>query len=96
MTARVDHPVARDYLEGRPLPADLEELRRAHIADGKLPSRIDTHRSHHPVLHRRGDALLSRNVSAHGQSTAMQREYASVDRLMQTGENPRLDVGTRV
>jgi hypothetical protein len=26
MTARVDHPVARDYLEGRPLPADLELL----------------------------------------------------------------------
>lgn len=38
MTARVDHPVARDYLEGRPLPASLEALRRAHVAEERLPS----------------------------------------------------------
>lgn len=37
-TAQVDHPIARDYLEGRPLPLDLEEIRRAYLLEGTLPS----------------------------------------------------------
>lgn len=35
----VDHPVAGDYLEGRPLPAGLEKLRRHVRSSGEVPSR---------------------------------------------------------
>ena len=92
MTARVDHPVARDYLEGRPLPEDLEELRRVHIRDGKLPlestlTDLTTRYSTDVATF-----FLLETVSAHDQSTAIQREYASVvERLMQTEEGPQLD-----
>jgi len=92
MTARVDHPVARDYLEGRPLPEDLEELRRVHIPDGKLPSASTltdlTTRYSTDVA----TLFFLETVSAHGQSTAIQHEYASaLERLIHTGENLQLD-----
>jgi hypothetical protein len=95
MSARVDHPVARDYLEGRPLPADLEELRRAHIADQKLPSESTltdlTTRYSTDVA----TLFFLETVSAHPQSTALQREYASVvERLMRTEEDPQLDAAS--
>ena len=92
MTARVDHPVARDYLEGRPLPEDLEELRRVHIPEGKLPSESTltdlTTRYSTDVA----TLFFLETVSAHDQSTAIQREYASVvNRLMQREEDLQLD-----
>jgi len=93
MTVRVDHPVARDYLEGRPLPADLEELRRAHIPDGKLPSEPTL--AHLTAQYSTDVATLFffETVRAHGQSRSIQREYASaVKRIIQTGENPQLEV----
>jgi hypothetical protein len=35
----VDHELARDYLEGRPLPAALSELRQTLLASGTVPTR---------------------------------------------------------
>src|SRR5262249_19603066 len=35
----VDSVVARDYLEGRPLPPGLEDTRRRYLASGQVPSR---------------------------------------------------------
>jgi hypothetical protein len=93
MTARVDHPVARDYLEGRPLPADLEELRRAHIPAGKLPSEPTL--THLTTRYSTDVATLFflEAVSAHEQSGPIQREYASVvRRLTETGGSPQLDL----
>ena len=92
MTARVDHQIARDYLEGRPLPEDLEELRRAHVLDGKLPSESTltdlTTRYSTDVA----TLFFLETVSSHDQSTAIQNEYASaVERLTQTGQNQTLD-----
>lgn len=91
MTARVDHPVARDYLEGRPLPSDLEELRRAHIPVGKLPSEptlayLTAHYSTDVAT-----LFFMEAASAHDPSRSIQHEYADVvHRLMQTGEIPEI------
>jgi hypothetical protein len=90
MTARVVDPVARHYLEGRPLPEDLEELRRVHIRDGKLP--LESTLTDLTTQYSTDVATLFflETVSAHDQSTAIQREYASVvERLMQTEEGPQ-------
>ena len=92
-TARVDHPVAQDYLEGRPLPADLEAVRRAHIADGKLPSEATL--AHLTAQYSADVATLFffEVVKAHAQSRSIQLEYASATRqILKTGENPRLEV----
>jgi len=35
----VDHPIAADYLEGRPLPSGLDTLRRQVRSSGEMPSR---------------------------------------------------------
>jgi hypothetical protein len=35
----VDHPVARDYVEGRELPRELEEQKRAYLSTGRVPDR---------------------------------------------------------
>ena len=95
MSARVDHPIAQDYLEGRPLPADLEELRRAHIADEKLPSASTltdlTTRYSTDVA----TLFFLETVSARGPSTTIQREYASVvERLMRTDGDPQIDAAS--
>lgn len=93
MTARVDHPVAQDYLEGRPLPADLEELRRVHILGGQLPS--EPALTHLTKRYSTDVATLFfvEAVGAHDQSSSIQREYTSaVRRIIQTGENPELDL----
>ena len=95
MTARVDHPVAQDYLEGRPLPAELQELRRAHIAEGKLPS--ESTLTHLTTRYSTDVATLFflETVSADDRSTAIQREYASVvERLRQTDEDPQLEAAS--
>lgn len=39
LSGPVDSRVARDYLEGRPLPRGLAELRRTHLEAGVAPSR---------------------------------------------------------
>lgn len=93
MTARVDHPVAQDYLEGRPLPADLEELRRVHILGGQLP--WEPALTHLTKRYSTDVATLFfvEAVGAHDQSSSIQREYTSaVRRIIQTGENPDLDL----
>ena len=95
MSARVDHPIAQDYLEGRPLPADLEELRRAHITDEKLPSASTltdlTTRYSTDVA----TLFFLETVSARGLSTTIQREYASVvERLMRTDGDPQIDAAS--
>jgi len=80
-------------LEGRPLPADLEEFRRTHIPDGKLPSEATL--AHLTAKYSTDVATLFffEAVRAHGQSTSIQREYASaVQRIIQTGEDPQLEV----
>jgi hypothetical protein len=35
----VDDALARDYIEGRPLPSDLEGMRQEYLASGEVPSR---------------------------------------------------------
>ena len=93
MTARVDHPVAQAYLEGRPLPVDLEELRRAHIPDGRLPSEATLARLTAQYSTDVATLFFLEAVTAHDPSTSIQREYASaVRRITQTGENPQLEV----
>jgi hypothetical protein len=92
MTARVDHPVAQDYLEGRPLPADLEALRRAHVADEKLPSESTLTELTTRYSTDVATLFFLETVSTHGQSTTIQREYASaVERLMQTDGAPQIN-----
>jgi hypothetical protein len=89
MTARVDHPVARDYLEGRPLPSDLEGLRRAHIPGGKLPSAptlayLTAHYSTDVAT-----LFFMEAASVHYPSRSIQRQYSDVvRRLTQNGEIP--------
>jgi hypothetical protein len=94
-TTYVDHSIARDYLEGRPLPSDLEEIRRAYVAEGLLPSE--------PVLsylteHYSADVatlFFAETVSAGIPSRSIQDEYArAVHRLKQTGEIPQIDVSS--
>jgi len=95
ITARVDHPVARDYLEGRPLPEDLEELRRAHIPDGQLPSEATLARLTAEYSADVASLFFFVAVMAHQQSRLIQQEYASaVRRIIQTGEGPQLDVAS--
>jgi hypothetical protein len=93
ITARVDHPVARDYLEGRPLPEDLEELRRAHIPDGQLPSEATLARLTAEYSTDVATLFFFEAVRAHQRSRPIQQEYASaVRRIIETGEDPQLDV----
>ena len=93
--AYVDHPIARDYLEGRPLPPDLEEIRSTYVAGGLAPSE--------PVLsylteHYSADLatlFFAETVSAGVPSRSIQDEYAhAVDRLKQTGEIPEIDISS--
>ena len=91
-TARVDHPIARDYLEGRSLPSDLDEIRRTHLVDGLLPTEptlsylTDRYSTDVATL------FFTEAVSAHNPSDSIQRAYAdAVRRLMQTGESPEVD-----
>ena len=82
-------------MEGRPLPADLEELRRAHVADEKLPSASTltdlTTRYSTDVA----TLFFLETVSARGPSTTIQREYASVvERLMGMNGDPQIDAAS--
>jgi hypothetical protein len=92
-TTEVDHPIARDYLEGRPLPLDLQEIRDAHLTEGSLPteptlSYLTTRYS--PDV---ATLLFAEAVSAHDPSLSIQREYEdALQRLMQTGEVPAVDL----
>lgn len=92
-TTEVDHPIARDYLEGRPLPLDLQEIRDAHLTEGSLPteptlSYLTTRYS--PDV---ATIFFVEAVSAHDPSLSIQREYEdALQRLMQTGEVPTVDL----
>ena len=97
-TTEVDHFVARDYLEGRPLPSDLQKIRDAHLTEGSLPSEpalsyLTTRYS--PDV---ATIFFVEAVSAHDPSLSMQREYEdALQRLMQTGEVPAVDLsGSRL
>jgi hypothetical protein len=71
----------------------LEELRRTHIPGGKLPSEATL--AHLTAEYSTDVATLFffEAVRAHDQSKSIQREYASaVRRIIQTGENPQLEV----
>jgi hypothetical protein len=90
--AKVDHPVARDYLEGRPLPLELQEIRREYAAEGALPSEETlgylTARYSTDVA----TLFFAETVSAHQPSRSIQREYSdAVRRLMHDGEDPALN-----
>jgi hypothetical protein len=90
-TAQVDHPIARDYLEGRPLPLDLEEIRAAYLLEGTLPSQETL--SHLTTRYSTDVATLffAETVSAHAPSQGIQREYSGVvQRLMRDGEVPEI------
>lgn len=92
MTARVDHPVAKDYLEGRPLPGDLEVLRNAHLADKKLPSEATLTELTARYSADVATLFFLETVGTQGQSTTIQREYASaVERLNQSDGPPRIN-----
>lgn len=96
--AEVDHPIARDYLEGRQVPLDLQKIRDTHLAEGALPSQPTL--SYLTTRYSPDVATLffMEAVSAHDPNRAIQREYADVvHRLMQTGETPELDLsGSRL
>jgi hypothetical protein len=90
-TAQVDDPMARDYLEGRPLPLDLEEIRAAYLLEGTLPSQETL--SHLTTRYSTDVATLffAETVSAHAPSQGIQREYSGVvQRLMHDGEVPEI------
>jgi hypothetical protein len=94
-TAEVDHPIARDYLEGRTLPPDLERIRHAHVAGGSLPTEPEL--SYLTTRYSPDVATLffMEAIRAHDPSRSIQREYAeAVGRLMETGETPVLDVSS--
>ncbi len=96
--ARVDHPVARDYLEGRPLPLELEEIRRAYVPEGKLPSRETLS---HLTTHYSTDVatlFFTEAVSAHHPSRSIQTQYSEVvRRLTHDGEVPQINAaGSRL
>jgi len=89
---RVDHAVARDYLEGRPLPLEVEEIRSAHVADGSLPTKPEltylTTRYSPDVA----TLFFMEAASAHDPSRLIQHEYAdAVRRVMQSGEISEID-----
>jgi hypothetical protein len=87
--AQVDHPIARDYLEGHPLPLDLQGMRDAYVSGGALPTvealtYLTTHYS--PDV---ATLFFMEAVSAHDPSESIQREYVdTVRRLMETGSTP--------
>ena len=97
-TAEVDHVIARDYLEGRPLPLDLQEMRDAHLTEGSLPSEPTL--SYLTTRYSPDVATLFfvEAVSAHHPSRSIQGEYEeTVQRLMRTGEAPAVDLsGSRL
>ncbi|UCH29710.1 MAG: hypothetical protein JSV06_01425 [Myxococcales bacterium] len=97
-TAEVDHPIARDYLEGRRLPLDLQELRDAHVTEGLLPSEPTLNYLTTRYSPDVATLFFMEAVSAHDPSRSIQRDYADViHRLMQTGEDPGLDLsGSRL
>ncbi|MBW2508359.1 MAG: hypothetical protein JRE81_07005 [Deltaproteobacteria bacterium] len=92
-TTKVDHPIARDYLEGRPLPLELQEIRDAHLTEGSLPteptlSYLTTRYS--PDV---ATLLFVEAASAHDPSLSIQREYAdALHRMMRTGEVPAVNL----
>jgi len=92
---QVDHPIARDYLEGRPLPSDLEEIRREYLAEGLLPSEpalsyLTAHYS--PDV---ATLFFAEALRAHSPSHSIQEEYArAVHRLKQTGETAKVDLSS--
>jgi len=86
-TAQVDHPIARDYLEGRPLPLDLEAIRRAYLLEGTLPSQGTLSQLTARYSTDVATLFFAETVSAHSPSQGIQGEYASVvQRLMRNGE----------
>ncbi|MBT8451575.1 MAG: hypothetical protein KJO40_06385, partial [Deltaproteobacteria bacterium] len=96
--AEVDHPIARDYLEGRELPLDLREIRDAHLAEGSLPS--ESVLSYLTTRYSPDTATLFflEAVSAHEPSRSIQREYGdTLQGLMRTGKAPAVDLsGSRL
>ncbi|MBT8465724.1 MAG: hypothetical protein HKN97_09715 [Myxococcales bacterium] len=93
--AHVDHPIARDYLEGRPLPLDVQGIRDAYVSSGAPPTEqaltyLTTRYS--PDV---ATLLFAEAMSAHEPSEAIQREYAAaVDRLLGSGEPTELDLSS--
>jgi hypothetical protein len=96
--AEVDHPIARDYLEGRELPRDLREIRDAHLAERSLPSEAVL--SYLTTRYSPDTATLFfvEAVSAHDPSRSIQREYEhTLQGLMRTGETLAVDLsGSRL
>ena len=91
-TAEVDHPVARDYLEGRPLPLDLQEIRRAHVTEGTLPSEETLGQLTARYSTDVATLFFAEALSAHQPSRSIQREYSDVvRRLTRGGEVPTIN-----
>jgi hypothetical protein len=94
-TAEVDHPVARDYLEGRPLPSDIEQVRNAYLAGGSLPT--ESTLSYLTTRYSPDVATLffMEAVRAHAPSRSIQREYTdALRRLMEVGETPARELSS--